>query len=140
MKEFERYLDEGKVRVVASDPELAISLLKNVKEREKSVFELDIKKFPLLVFENIYDCLRELLDAILALDGFKSYSHEATLIYIKKFNFPESSLFDLDRFRRKRNDSKYYGFSHSENDTHEIKEFYLKNKKQLMEIINKKLK
>ena len=62
------------------------------------------------IVENIYDTLRELIEAKLALNGFKSYSHEATILFLKKFpEFRESEIRFMDNLRRIRNGIKYYG-------------------------------
>ena len=137
MKEFDFYVIEGKVKKCSVDSSLAQSLINNVRARENSIAELDIHKFNLLVFENYYDCLRELLDAVLALDGYKSYSHEASIVYLKKFGFNESIVFELDRFRKKRNNSKYYGKLPSSDDAQEIKDFFNNIKKDLLSLIDK---
>jgi hypothetical protein len=140
VKSFNYFVEEKKVKKIRPDIELAKSLLKNIEEREKTALKLDSNEFQLIIFENIYDCLRELLDAILALEGYKSYSHEAVIIYLKNFNFPESKIFDLNRFRIKRNNSKYYGKSPQVEDALEIKDFYLENKHFLIGIINERIK
>ncbi len=93
-----------------------------------------------MVFENIYDCLRELLDALLAVDGYKSYSHEAAISYLKLFNISESIISNLDRFRATRNDSKYYGKIPSLENAEEIKQFYKDNKPIIFNLIQEKLK
>ena len=141
MRELQSYLANQKVHKASPDPELARALQKNVEEREKSTLKLKSGEFPLLVFENLYDCLRELLDALLALEGYKSYSHEASIAYLR--NFPEVSeekLRQLDRYRVKRNNSKYYGKSPSTEDADEIKKFYGENKDLFKKIIRSKLK
>jgi len=140
MNDFQIFVKERKVKKISPDTELARSLLNNVGEREKIVLKLSVSEFHLIVFENLYDCLRELLDAMLALDGYKSYSHEAVIVYLRNFNFPESDIFDLNRFRIKRNNSKYYGKSPSVDDAEEIKKFYMENKNKLIEILSRKLK
>ena len=140
VKSFNYFINEKKVKKIHPDIELARSLLKNIQEREETTLKLEPKEFHLIVFENLYDCLSEQLDAILALDGYKSYSHEAVIIYLKNFNFPENKIFDLNRFRIKRNNSKYYGNSPKVEDVLEIKKFYLENKDFLLKIINERLK
>lgn len=139
MREFQSYLESKKVNKASPDRELARALLQNVEEREKSTLKLEVKEFPLLVFENLYDCLRELLDALLAVEGYKSYSHEASIAYLRHFKFPESKIAQLDRFRAKRNNSKYYGRSPSRDDAEEVKVFYKENKKILLGVLAKRL-
>ena len=136
MREFDWFLNEGKVKKIGIDVELANSLIKNVEARETSVSKLQIDEFPMIVFENFYDCLREILGAILALSGYKSYSHEAPISYLKNLNFPDDCIFEMDRFRRKRNNSKYYGKSPTSDEAKEIKSFYLEKKQKLFEIIS----
>ena len=109
MKEFDKFIEERKVKRISIDQELANSLIKNVEIREKSISKLQSEEFPMLVFENFYDCLRELLDALLALSGYKSYSHEAPIIYLKTYQLPENIIFELNRYRKKRNNSKTNG-------------------------------
>ena len=137
MKDFDFYVIEGKVKRCSIDRSLAQSLMTNVNARESSISELNVAKFNLLVFENYYDCLRELLDAVLALNGYKSYSHEASIVYLKIFGFNESVLFEIDRFRKKRNNSKYYGKLPTSDDAQEIKDFFNNIKKDLLALIDK---
>ena len=60
--------------------------------------------------ENIYDVLRELIEAKLALEGFKSYSHEATILFLRNFpKIKESEIRYLDNLRKIRHGIKYYG-------------------------------
>jgi hypothetical protein len=61
-------------------------------------------------FEQAYESIRELADAFLAGDGFKTYSHEAALTYFKKLQLiNDAELERLDACRIKRHDAKYYG-------------------------------
>ncbi len=140
MNDFQHYLQRKKVHKVSPNKELAASLLKSVEDREKLTLKLDVKEYSRIVFENLYDCLRELLDALLALDGYKSYSHEAAISYLKSFNVPESIISDLDRFRAARNDSKYYGKIPSLENAEEIKKFYKDNKQMIFNLVQEKLK
>lgn len=40
---------------------------------------------------------------------FKSFSHEASIVYLLKGGFNEKDILEFDRFRRIRNGIKYYG-------------------------------
>ena len=76
------------------------------------------------IVENIYDILRELIEAKLALNGFKSYSHEATILFLKKFpEFKESEIRFMDNLRRIRNGIKYYGKDIEINETRKVIDF-----------------
>jgi hypothetical protein len=137
MKDFDYYLNEGKVKKQSKDKEFAISLRNDAVNRAGKVLKLDIKEFSKIIFENIYESLRELLDAALALEGYKSYSHEASIAHIKKFGIDDSVLLQLDDFRYKRNSSKYYGKEISEEDAREIIAFYKENSNRIKDIIER---
>jgi hypothetical protein len=110
------------------DNELAKSLLIDMNERIEKSMKLDIKEFAKIIFENIYDALRDFCDALLAIKGDKSYSHQASISFLRKKGFGESIINELDLFRYKRNGSKYYVKPITPEDAEEIKDFYKKNK------------
>ncbi len=140
MKSFEYYLKNKDVRKASGDMQLAKALLKDIAERTRGVLKLDIEDFPKIIFENIYDSLREFSDALLAIDGYKSYSHEASIAFLKKYDFNDAELLALDRFRYKRNGSKYYGKEISKEDAEDIKKFYKEIVKKFDLILKDKLK
>lgn len=139
MNEFELYLREGKVKRQTPDFELAKSLIKDSKSRLEKVKMLDIKEFSKIIFENAYDAIRDALDALLAVDGYKSYSHEASIAYLKKHAFEDSTLNELDNLRYLRNSSKYYGKDVLEDDAKEILDFCRKYIGKITSIAEKKL-
>jgi len=110
MKEFNDFLEQGIVKKVTSNYSLIKSIyndaLKRIEFYKKLKLSEESYKF---ILENIYDSLRELADAILIKDGYKSYSHEASIIYLKKYGFSMAEINDFDRLRILRNNSKYYG-------------------------------
>lgn len=140
MRDFESYIKNKKVKIRQEDINLAKSLREDIVERSEKALKLDIEEFSKFLFENLYDSLREICDAILSVNGFKSYSHEASIVYLRKFGISESVIMEMDRFRDKRNSSKYYGKPISEDDAKEIKEFYTKNFKILMRLLDEEIK
>ena len=138
MKDFEFHLRQGKVRKVAKDPSLARSLSKNLRSRGEMALALDTKTYAMFVFENLYDCLREICDALLAMDGYKTYSHEAAIAYLRKKGVPDGIVAQIDRYRRRRNASKYYGKTVSAEDAEDIRGFYIKHSPQLLELLEAK--
>lgn len=132
MTSFDIFLNEGDVKKVTPDLELAKSLIKDMKERISKSNLLDVNIFSKMIFENIYDSLRDFCDAILAIDGFKSYSHQASIYYLLKKEF--------DQFRYKRDGSKYYGVPISVDEAKDIKTFYKKIKSKIDEILRKEMK
>lgn len=138
MNDFEFYLNEGDVKKRKQDKELAKSLLKDAAERFQKASKLDAEEFAKMIFENIYDALRDMLDALLAVDGYKSYSHEASIAYLAKYGL-SSLISELDNFRALRNSSKYYGKEISPDNAADIKDFYKNNAEEIINIIDNKL-
>jgi len=139
MKNFESFLKSGEVKKVSKDFSLAASLNKDLRERAEFILSLELtEKSAKTIFEGLYEALREGSEAILALDGFKSYSHEATFSYLEKYGFDKSSLFIFDKFRYKRNSSKYYGQIVLIEEAKEILEFYEKNRHKINRILKDK--
>lgn len=126
MMNFEYYLKEGEVKKASKDVELAKSLLESMKSRARFVLSLEIRKeSSKIIFENIYEAIREGIDALMALSGYKSYSHAASIAFLERFKeFPESDRAELDKYRKKRNGSKYYGKGIEIYETEKIVFFY----------------
>jgi hypothetical protein len=123
MKDFEFYIEEGKVKECFKDIELVKSLINDAFERERLINILEVSSMAKIIFENAYDIIRNILDAILIMDGYKSYSHVASISYLKKYNIDELVILKIDKFRYDRNSSKYYGKDVTEEMAIEIKEF-----------------
>jgi hypothetical protein len=78
---------------------------------------------------------------LLALNGFKSYSHEATIAFLAKdksfsFGFIES----FDRLRRLRHGISYYGKRVAVSDARDAKELAKTLSEKLKHILENKLK
>jgi|SRR3989338_4617945 len=139
MNEFELYLKEGKAKRQTPDFELAASLINDSKARIEKIKKLELKEFSKIIFENAYDAIRDILDALLAADGYKSYSHEASIAYLEKYAFEDSTLQELDDFRYQRNSSKYYGKDVSEEDASDIMGFYQKYSEKIISIAKERI-
>jgi hypothetical protein len=135
MKPFEYYLEDKSVHKSSKDTELAKALIKDMNERLKENFNEDINKKPKTIFESIYDAMRDFCDAILALEGYKSYSHEASISYLLTKGFDVQMVNKLDDLRHKRNGSKYYGKPIFPPDAKDIKEFFMEIKPKIDKFI-----
>ncbi|MEM3374777.1 MAG: hypothetical protein QXE31_06215 [Candidatus Woesearchaeota archaeon] len=113
MKPFEYYQEIGEIRETNFNQKEYESLINDAKKRYVFFSNLNIDRINAkFVFENLYEAIRELLDAILLKNNLKSYSHQANISYAKEkkiLNQKDSII--LDELRDKRNKSKYYGFS-----------------------------
>lgn len=109
MKEFEFFIASRTVKKQAPDLNTAKATAKDGLERlgmAKSIFGSQKPKY---VLENSYEAIREIIDAILFVEGYKSYSHEASVAYLLKLGFPLSDVSRIDTLRKQRNGIKYYG-------------------------------
>jgi len=138
MEQFEYYLKKKLVRKMSPNLERAKFLIKDGNERIRDARTLDKNKLSKMIFEYIYDALRDFCDAILLIDGYKSYSHEASISYLSKKGFDIATVKQLDNFRYKRNGSKYYGGQISFEEAKEIISFYLKTKIKFNQLFNLK--
>ncbi len=138
INDFNYYLKSGKVRKKTPDPIEANSLFVKSKERldyiKKEINENTAK----FVLEDAYDTIRESAQSLMSLNGFKPYSHEATISFLKEFhkdNFNEEEIIKFDRFRELRNNSIYkaveISVSDAESCLHFATEFINKIKKLL---------
>ena len=135
MENFESFIETGEVRKVSKNIARAKKLIKDGEERIEKVNLLDINKFPKFVFENTYDALRDFMLAILLFEGYNTDSHKAPIAYLSKKGFDVYAVDRLDKFRYKRNGSKYYGDEVSVEEAKDIKEFYSKIRDKLNKIL-----
>lgn len=140
MRPFEHYLAENMVKCMSPDPHLGEALHADATSRLSDAKELDPARFSKIVFETCYDALRDLMDSLLAIDGFKSYSHQASIAYLSEYRFDESDIYTLDHFRHIRNASKYYGRSIPPETAHEILSFTEAFASNILGLIEKRLK
>ena len=100
VKEFEYFVRKGDVKKQKPDINLSKATFKESMERlEFSKSLLNVKKSK-YILENAYESMREAADSLLYIDGFKSFSHEASIIYLAKKGFNEGDIMELDRFRK----------------------------------------
>jgi uncharacterized protein (UPF0332 family) len=111
MEPFESYLSSGKVSKRTPDPVEASSLLRKAQLRLAYVSERKITdENAQFVLEDAYEASREAAQALMSVAGYKPYSHEATISFIKRFHansFRGSEIAAFDHFRELRNMSVY---------------------------------
>ncbi|MBI5355488.1 MAG: hypothetical protein HZB68_03465 [Candidatus Aenigmarchaeota archaeon] len=109
MKSWKESAEE--VRRVRPDKEMAASLLKMMEMRLKAIESLDAEKFPPLVIEGYYEVMKEAITALMAVDGYKTLSHEALVAYLNEHyhEFSDSEMHLIDQLRQLRNSIIYKG-------------------------------
>lgn len=108
---FNYYLKLGKVRRKTPDSEEAKALLEKAKNRISYTKSKEItNKTAPFVLEDAYESIRESAQALMSIKGFKPYSHEATISFVKDYyssSISHSEINKFDRFRQLRNNSVY---------------------------------
>lgn len=111
LNSFGNYLKAGKAKKKTPDIEEANALLNKAIDRldylKNKIIDDKTAKF---ILEDAYEVAREAAQAIMSVRGFKPYSHEATISFVKEFYggvFKEEDIYNFDRFRQLRNDSVY---------------------------------
>lgn len=97
-------------RKATKDRELANSLLKMSERRLSFIGKLAIDNLnaPIILAE-LYESLREVCEAIIAIKGYKVYSHECITSFLKEVLHEDLLSDGFDRYRRIRNSINYYG-------------------------------
>lgn len=119
---------------INKDVERARAILKLVEERESFVSTIDYEKFPTSATESYYEIIKELANALLLIEGLKTfgeYAHKELIDSLIKYEeFTEEDVFLINDLRIKRNNSSYNGKI--------IESIYLRNNKErLLKIIEK---
>ena len=117
---FKNYLEDGKAKRKTPDPEEAKSLLEKSQNRLEYIKLKKItNKTATFILEDAYEAIREAAQSLMSIKGFKPYSHEATIAFIKDFyklEFNKEYIHKFDHFRKLRNDSVYKAVSITKSD------------------------
>jgi hypothetical protein len=100
------------VKRITPDRQMAKAILKMIEVRMKALGLKDRKEFASLVVEDYYEIIKEAVTALMALDGYKTLSHEVLVGYLKEFypQFSEAEILLVDQLRQLRNRIAYKGF------------------------------
>jgi len=114
---------QGKAKKKTPDPEEAKSLFERARQRlgytnDKTITD---RTAP-FVLEDAYEVMRESAQSLMSIQGFKPYSHEATVSFVKDYynkDFSEEEIRKFDKFRQLRNNSVYRAEPVTQNDAKE---------------------
>lgn len=109
IKPFKYYVDECLVRTSTPNLGLARSLLKKSKIRFERIINKQVEKQESsIIFEDIYESLREATQALMEIKGYKPYSHEAIIAFLsEKKVLKPAEINVIDNYRILRNKSVY---------------------------------
>ena len=97
---------------IKTDRERARSLVNLARLRYKKISIFDAEKESSLIVESYYETIKELITAILFIDGYKTLSHKDLIEYLG-LNYKEkvvsADLGLIDQLRKLRNGIVYYG-------------------------------
>jgi len=120
---------------IEKDSERAKSLLALTTLRVNKIPNFNMDKESSLLAESYYEICKELITALLFVDGCKTLSHKDLVEYIKlnyKERFSENEISTIDTLRKRRNSIVYYGVL--------VDPSYVKRNKAIFEGIISKLK
>jgi hypothetical protein len=137
---FEDFIKKGQVKHTSKDIQLIKALINTADQDLEFLKQLALTIISARkIISNYYDVLRSILEAIVSLDGYKVYSHEAFTYYLKEKE-EEDSAIKFDRFRKIRNSINYYGKEIKPVEAKEIVDDIIKLVDKMKSKLSKKLK
>ena len=98
------------VKAVASDHALIRALVSTSKKKIESASRLALDETTAATKTGVvYDAVREILEALAIMNGFKVYNHECFCAFLDEICKEKSLSMAFDRFRKLRNQISYYG-------------------------------
>ena len=125
-------IKSNKIKRISVDLERPKAILNSVLLREKFLKDKDEREFASIFIETNYEIIKELITALMYLNGYKTLSHEYLISFLSKFykDFSEYEIDLIDKLRITRNKISYEGFL-VESD------YYLNKRKDIKSIIEK---
>ncbi|MEK6807532.1 MAG: hypothetical protein AABX75_00740 [Nanoarchaeota archaeon] len=128
-------MEDGLIKITP-DKEKAKSILRMAETTLNMAATIDIEKFPSNLAKEYYDIIRELISAVILLDGYKTHgegAHKKVIDYLaeKYKQFSGHEIKTIDELRMTRNRISYDGFF--------VPPDYIKRKKEVLSTIIKKL-
>jgi len=125
MKSIEDYIEEGRVEEIRKDLGKAKGLLHRSRRRLNEVKDRNISEDnAFLIFENIYESMRECIESLMTLKGFESEDHVATIDWAaEELNLERNKINKLHKYRKLRNASRYEAAEITKSDAEETLEF-----------------
>ncbi|MBS3815835.1 MAG: hypothetical protein KGY45_04655 [Hadesarchaea archaeon] len=138
MKKVEYYLKEDRLKKVTKDSGKARSLLERSRKRMESLKEKGVNEsYAFQSLENAYESIRESIESLMALKGFKSRDHVATIAWAaENLDLSEGDINKLHKFRKLRNASRYEAEEITPKQAQETIDFgeqFIKNIHELVE-------
>lgn len=107
--DFKKCLKKGIAKEIKIDFELIESLKKTSQNKFESQNKLELNSVTAgSKISLLYDCLRELLEALAIKEGYKIYNHECYTYFLKEILNESQKGDEFDEIRKIRNKINYY--------------------------------
>jgi ribonuclease HII len=105
-------IKSNKIKKISINRERSKAILNSVLLREKFLKNNDEREFASIFIETDYEMIKELITALMYLDGYKTLSHEYLISFLSKFykDFSEYEINLIDKLRITRNKIAYEGY------------------------------
>jgi uncharacterized protein (UPF0332 family) len=103
---------EYKIKKVKENPEQAKALFELANKRLESINKRRKDEYAQFLIESYYEVIKELISSLLSIHGYKSYSHECLVSFVKEYYadiLDEYQLHFVDSMRKLRSDIQYRG-------------------------------
>ena len=109
IRPFDDYIRENMVRKTQSNISMAKAMIEKSEIRLKKTIKQKItEEESSITFEDIYESLREAIQSIMEIKGYKPYSHEAVIAFMQEEKIlSQSEINIINNYRILRNDSVY---------------------------------
>jgi len=129
------YVEKGKVKKTQSNIARARALIKTALGRLQRISN----RKDIYDFEDVYESLKEVLQAFMEAEGYHPYSHEAIVAFAKdNMKLGEKTVNKLDKMRRMRHDFVYRGAEVNPETVKELVDFGIELIEKLVREIRKK--
>jgi len=103
-------IEQGLVREIPPNAARAKALVEMSKQAMSVMLKLELSpQNANVIFRELYECLRQAVEAIGYLKGFKFENHESLRAFIEETLQNSQLARDFDRYRKIRNGINYYG-------------------------------
>lgn len=136
--DFNECLKKRTVKEVKPDFELIESLRKTSENKLNSSEKLELTKITAgSKISLLYDSLRELLEALSILKGYKVYNHECYTCFLKEILNESTKGDEFDELRKIRNGINYYAKDISVQESREVLTRIKNLRKEILRILDK---
>ena len=134
-------IKENKLRPKQVDIEKIKSLIDSSKSNAEVALKIKLdEKSATVIFRELYECIRQLSEALWMINGYEPKTHEVALESLTELEIKSKlKLNHLDRYRKIRHDINYQGFQATLEQAKEILDFWKTAGKEVLAILEKEV-